>query len=104
LRALAVTSAKHPADLPDIPTMAEAGVKGYDVITWNGLMAPKGTPPEVVAKLNTAINAAALQLTDKFKAIGGYPIAMSPQEFGAMVHGQVAMWAALVKQANVHVD
>ncbi len=104
LRALAVTSLKPPADVPGIPTMDAAGVKGYDVVTWNGIMAPKGTPPDVVAKLNTAINAASQALADKFKAIGCFPEAMSPQGFGAMVHAQMVLWAVLVKQANVHVD
>ncbi len=103
LRALAVTSAERAPDIA-IPTMQEAGVKGYDVVTWNGLLAPKGTPPRVVTKLNTAINTASQALDAKFKAIGCYPKAMSPQEFGAMVQTQLAMWAVLVKQANVHVD
>jgi tripartite-type tricarboxylate transporter receptor subunit TctC len=67
-------------------------------------LAPKGTPPEVVTKLNTAINTAAQTLAERFKAIGCYPQAMSPAEFGAMLHEQVAKWAALVRQANVHVD
>jgi tripartite-type tricarboxylate transporter receptor subunit TctC len=103
LRALAVTSAEPAPDI-DIPTMQEAGVKGYDVVTWNGLLAPKGTPDDVVTKLNTAVNAASQALDAKFKAIGCYPKQMSAQQFGAMVQAQVAMWAALVKQANVHVD
>lgn len=72
LRALAVTSAKPPPDI-DLPTMELSGVKGYDVITWNGLMAPKGTPPDVVATLNKAVNTASAALTDKFKAIGVFP-------------------------------
>ena len=103
LRVLAVTSAERAPDIA-IPTMQEAGVKGYDVVTWNGLMAPKFTPQDVVTKLNTAVNAASLALEAKFKAIGCYPKPMSPQQFGAMVHAQLVMWAALVKQANVHVD
>jgi tripartite-type tricarboxylate transporter receptor subunit TctC len=103
LRALAVTSLKPPPEV-NLPTMDASGVKGYNVITWNGLLAPKGTPQDVVGKLNPAVNAASQALAGKFKAIGCYPLAMSPQEFGAMVHAQVALWARLIKQANVHVD
>jgi tripartite-type tricarboxylate transporter receptor subunit TctC len=103
LRALAVTSAERAPEIA-VPTMQEAGVHGYDVITWNGLMAPKGTPQDAVTKLNTAVNAAAQALEAKFKAIGCYPKAMSPSQFGEMVHAQLVMWAGLVKQANVHVD
>jgi tripartite-type tricarboxylate transporter receptor subunit TctC len=103
LRALAVTSAE-PAPGVDLPTMQQAGVKGYDVITCIGLMAPKGTPADVVATLNKAINAASQALTEKFKAIGCFPKPMSPQQFGAMVQAQVALWAPLVAQAHLHVD
>ena len=103
LRALAVTSAERAPDV-DVPTMQEGGVKGYDVITWNGLMAPKGTPADVVATLNAAVNVAAKALTAKFAAIGCYPKAMSPAQFGTMVHAQVALWAPLVAQAQLHVD
>ena len=102
-RALAVTGAQRAPDI-DIPTMQEAGVKGYDVITWNGLLAPKGTPGDVVTRLNTAVNPAAQALDTKFKAIGCFPKPISPQQFGDMVHTQLVMWAALVNQANVHVD
>ena len=104
VRALALTSAKPPPDITDIPTMQQAGVKGYDVITWNGVFAPKGTPPEAITTLNKAVNTASQALADKFKAFGGYPTAMTPQQFGDMVHGQIALWAAQVKHADLHAD
>jgi tripartite-type tricarboxylate transporter receptor subunit TctC len=103
LRALAVTSAE-PAPGVDLPTMQQAGVKGYDVITWNGLLAPKGTPAGVVQILTTSVNEASAALAAKFAAIGCYPKAMSAAQFGAMVHAQVALWAPLVAQAHLHVD
>jgi tripartite-type tricarboxylate transporter receptor subunit TctC len=103
LRALAVTSPERAPDV-DLPTMQEAGVKGYSVITWNGLMAPKGTPQDVIATLNAAANKASQALAGKFATIGCYPKAMSPQQFGAMVHGQVQLWAPLVEKAHLRVD
>jgi tripartite-type tricarboxylate transporter receptor subunit TctC len=104
LRALAITSAQRPADLPDIPTMAEGGVPGYEITIWNGVLAPKGTPPAIIRRLNEAITAASLGLADRFRALGGQPMPMSPAELQGLIDAQITKWGAIINQANVHVD
>jgi tripartite-type tricarboxylate transporter receptor subunit TctC len=103
LRALAQTGLHRQPDLANIPTMDEAGVKGYDVVIWNGVLAPKGTPGEVVKTLNIVISAAADNLAPQFSHLGAYPATMSPEEFGAMIRAQVSKWAGVIHTANVPV-
>jgi len=98
LRALAVTGAKRSPVLPDVPAIAEF-LPGFAATAWDGTCAPKGTPPEVIAKLNAAINAglADPQLKAKLKDLGGEPMAMTPAEFGKFIAGETAKWAKVVK-------
>lgn len=104
VRALAVTSAHRLPDLPDIPTVQEGGVAGYEVTLWNGVLAPTGTPPEVVRFLNQAISTAATDLAPRFHPLGGHPLILSPDELGALIAAQIAKWHTIIEQADVHAD
>jgi len=104
LRALAQTGKTPQPDMPDIPTMDQAGVPKYDVIIWNGVMAPKGTPPGIIEFLNTEISATADDLAPRFKALGGQAMTMTPWTFRAVIADQIAKWAAVIEKANVHAN
>lgn len=106
LRLLAVTSARRFAQLPDVPTVAEAGVKGYEADIWNVMVAPAGTPEAVVARLNRALNAA---LTDplvlsQFAAQGLVPTAMSAPQTAQFVRDERRKWADVVKKSGAKLD
>jgi tripartite-type tricarboxylate transporter receptor subunit TctC len=98
LRALGVTSAKRAEALPDVPAIGET-VPGYEVSVWNGISVPKGTPPEIVATLNRAVNAALAdpRLQARFAELGGAPMPMTPAEFGDLVARETEKWAKVVK-------
>ena len=103
---LAVTSAKRFPDLPDLPTVAEAGVAGYDVSSWYGIYAPVKTPPDIIAKINADM-AAILRdpsIKEKFKLLGVLPQSSSPRELTAMNVADVALWEPIVKEANIKVE
>jgi tripartite-type tricarboxylate transporter receptor subunit TctC len=103
LRAYGVTSAKRSPAAPDIPTIAEQGVPGYEAVQWYGLMAPAGTPREIVNKLYKGV-AAALQdkgVRDLFHASGAEPVGNTPDEFSALVKSEIAKWAKVVKAAGL---
>ena len=106
LRPLAVTSAKRAAALPNVPTIAEAGYKGFDANTWFGLVAPKGTPPAIIEKINAEVNKAikAPDLREKFAAEGGGPLGGTSQEFGALLKTDYAKWAKVVKDSGAKLD
>jgi tripartite-type tricarboxylate transporter receptor subunit TctC len=105
LRALAVTGSKRSSSAPDIPTIAESGVPGYDVVTWYGLMAPGGTPPAVIATLNKdivrALNTPAVQ--KRLNELGADLVGSSPQEFSEYLKRESEMWAGVVKKAHIAV-
>ena len=99
LRALAVTGARRSAQLPELPTVSESGVPGYDVTSWYGVFAPAGTPKDIIAKLNTEI-AAVLKspdITARLIALGAEVATTTPEEFGRIVRDDVAKWAKVVK-------
>jgi tripartite-type tricarboxylate transporter receptor subunit TctC len=104
LRSLAVTSAKRSGGMPELPTMVEAGVPGYELSTWSALWAPRGTPPEVIKKLSGTINAflatdaSRAYLRDKLVAD---TYISSPEALAEMLKQQHARWAELVKIANI---
>jgi tripartite-type tricarboxylate transporter receptor subunit TctC len=106
LRALAVTSAKRALSLPELPTMAEAGVTGYDVTSWNGILAPAGTPREIVGRLNAELNKiiALPAMRDRMIGLGYEPVGGPPERFGELIAAELAKWAPVVKAANVRVD
>ena len=106
LRAIAVTSARRALALPDLPTIAEAGVPGYEVTSWNGMLAPAGTPADVIARLNTEFNKIIATPAMRQKMIdNGYePMGGPPEKFGAKIHSEILKWAPVVKAAGVKVD
>jgi len=105
VRALGVTAAKRVPSLPDVPTIAET-VPGYEASVFYGMAAPKGTPPEVVATLNSAVNAvlADPKLQTRMAELGGEPMPMTPAEFGKLVADETAKWAKVVKFSGAKAD
>jgi tripartite-type tricarboxylate transporter receptor subunit TctC len=103
IRALAVTPAKRSPALPDVPTVAEAGVPGYVSSAWFGLVAPAATPREVINKISTE-TARILQLPDvkpRLAEQGAEPIGSTPEQFSAHIKAEIAKWAKVIKEANV---
>ncbi|MCE3000082.1 MAG: Bug family tripartite tricarboxylate transporter substrate binding protein [Betaproteobacteria bacterium] len=103
MRALAVSSAKRNPALPEVPTVAEAGVPGYDIILWYGAVMPTGTPAAIVNRLNADINKA-LKLPDvqqRLAALGADPLGGTPAEFGAYIKAEVAKYTRVVREAKL---
>ena len=107
LRALAVTSARRIPVLPDVPTMVEAGVPGYEATAWFGMVGPAGMPREIVTKLNQEINRV-LQTPDVLARISQQGSAEivggSPEQYGAFIRAEVAKWGNVVKEAGLKVE
>jgi tripartite-type tricarboxylate transporter receptor subunit TctC len=106
LRALAVTRIKRSSLFPELPTMDESGVKGFNLDAWAGLVAPAGTPPEVVAKLNTALRKIidSPEVQAKFKTVGFEGFSSTPAELGDFIKVQLGVWGKMVKDANIQAD
>lgn len=106
LRALAVTSARRFPAMPDLPTVADSGLPGYEVISWNGVLAPAGTPQDIIAKLNAEFVKAvrSQELRDKLLASGFEPVGSTPEEFGAHIRAETAKWAKVVKATGMKID
>jgi tripartite-type tricarboxylate transporter receptor subunit TctC len=106
LRALAVTSSKRMAAMPDVPTLAESGFKNFEVLEWNGFFVPKGTPRELVARLAKEIQSATQDpaTRQKLQGLGVDPVGSSPEEFSKFVQAEMSRWAALVKSNHITVD
>jgi tripartite-type tricarboxylate transporter receptor subunit TctC len=102
LRGLAVTSAKRLPTLPDLPPVADF-VPGYEAFAWQGVAAPKNTPPEIVAKLNAEINAALAdaKIASGIADLGGIPMPMSPAEFGKLIANEIEKWGKVIKFADI---
>jgi len=106
VRAIAVTTLKRTAILPDIPTMDEAGLKGFEASTWHGLVAPAGTPPEVIAKLHKAA-IAALQDPGVQASLGRLGVDIvgdTPEQFKAYIKAEIPKWTAIVKASGATMD
>ena len=106
LRPLAVTTAKRSAVAPDVPTLAEAGLVGFEVGSWQGVFAPAGTPPDIVKRLNTEI-VKIINLPDvreKLLALGAEPVGDTSEQFGAYVKTEVVKWSDVVKKSGAKVD
>ena len=103
LRVLAVTSLQRTAALPDVPTLNESGLKGFEAVAWNGLTAPAKTPREVILKINAdvlkIVNSP--ELKERLKAEGSDPVGSSPEQFAAFLRSEVAKWAKVIKIAGV---
>ena len=106
LRPLAVTTTTRVTALPDVPTMIEAGVPGYDTSTWGGFFVPAGTPKDVVAKLNAGINTALADATvkEKLAAVGITVHGGTPEELGQFVQSELTKWAKVTKDANIVIE
>nr|WP_231755457.1 tripartite tricarboxylate transporter substrate binding protein [Bordetella sp. N] len=104
LRAIAVSSVRRSASMPDIPSVAESGFPGFEAGSWFGMFAPKGTPPAVIAKLNTSINAVLPELKDKMIAEGADPVGGSAADFGKFTQAEQRKWSALIKQMNTKAE
>jgi tripartite-type tricarboxylate transporter receptor subunit TctC len=106
VRAVAVTSGTRSSHLPDVPTVAEAGVPGYDVVNWWGVVAPGKMPPELVAKLNTAIQKAMKELaaTDRMKQLSVDVSIGSAQDFDRLIRSEMTKWAPVVKAAGIKLE
>jgi tripartite-type tricarboxylate transporter receptor subunit TctC len=106
LRALAVTTAKRSALLPDLPTIAEAGFPGFEALAWNGVLVPAGTPPAIVARLNAEINAILGDASVKsslnaqgFELVGG-----TPEDFARLIRGESDKWAPVIRKTGAKID
>ncbi len=106
LRALAVTSDKRLPELAAVPTVAESGFKGASSSTWFGFLAPKGTPPEVVARLNAEFGKALKQpaLVKKMSDEGANVLTSTPAEFSKLIQDDLTRWSKVIKDANVHLE
>ena len=106
VRALAVTTAKRSAGAPDLPTMHEAGVTGYEVAGWYGMVAPLKTPAAIVARLNTETVKALRgpDIKDKLAADGSEPVGSTSEAFGLHIKTEVAKWNKLVKEASIRAE
>lgn len=103
LRALAVTTSARSPALPNVPTMAEAGINGYDVSSWNALLAPAGTPKEIVARLNSDLRSilAAPEMKTEFAKLGATPVTSSSEELAEFLARETRMWSDIVREAGI---
>ena len=106
VRALAVTSAKRTPALPDVPTVAEAGVPGYEATTWTGIVAPVGLPKPIVARLNAELVKAVASPTfrEKAAAIGSEPVSSTPEQFGTFIRSEHAKWGDVIRRSGARID
>ena len=103
LRALAVTSPQRSPLEPALPTMAEAGVPGYEVVGWNGIVAMTGTPPEIVARLHAEVAKIlrSPEVKQKMVALGAQPVGSTPDEFAAFIKAEMARWGKIIKEKGI---
>jgi tripartite-type tricarboxylate transporter receptor subunit TctC len=106
LKVLAVGGSKRSSVLPEVPTMAEAGVPGYESHNWWGLVAPAGTPPAVVDRLHKELSVilTSAETQKRLAAEGAEALQMSPAEFGAFIAAETVKWARVVKEANIRAE
>ena len=106
LRALAATAARRDPQLPDVPTMKEAGVEGVEVVVWYGVLAPSGTPREIVHRLADGIQRAThdTEVRKRMLEQGAAPVGNTPEEFGKLLREEVARWAEVVKISGARAD
>jgi tripartite-type tricarboxylate transporter receptor subunit TctC len=106
LRAIAAASPRRLPELPDVPTMAEAGLPDFHVLSWNGLAAPAKTPRPIVDKLNAEVNRilALPEVRKQLQSLGSEPVGGTPEEFAKFVNSEIRQWGAAVKAANFSLD
>ena len=106
LKVLAAAGSKRAVQLPEVPTIAESGVPGYELVQWYGVLAPAGTPRPIVDRINTEM-VKILKLPDvreRFFAIGADPIGNRPEEFDALIKSEITKWAKVIKEAGMRID
>ncbi len=106
LRALAVSAPERSAIMPDTPTVREAGVAGFDLLPWTGLMAPSATPPEAIATLNAAINAGLRHpaMVKRMDELGYLPLVNTPESFRKLIESELARWRSVATEVNLSLD
>ncbi len=106
LRALAVATPKRSPNAPELPTIAESGLPGYDATAWQGLVGPPGLPPDVVARLNAAFNKVMAIPAVREKLVGGglEPVGGTPEEFGRFIASEIAKWTKIAKDVGAKAE
>ena len=106
IRALAVTSVKRSSAMPDLPTVIESGVPGYETTTWHGWLGPAGLPADIVSKLNNELARAvrSRDVLDKLADDGGEPVAGSPEQFRAHIVTEISRWRKVVREAGIRAE
>jgi tripartite-type tricarboxylate transporter receptor subunit TctC len=106
VRALAVSGAKRSAAFPDLPTIAEAGVPGYEASTWTGIIAPAGLPRPVLERLNAAVNEAIRSpvFRERFALIGDEPGGGTPEDYAEAIRRDSARWAEVIRRSGAKID
>jgi tripartite-type tricarboxylate transporter receptor subunit TctC len=106
VRPLAVNAQRRSALLPEVPTLAEAGMPAFDRYTWFGMFAPAGTPKEIVARVNAEVGAAlkAPDLLERFAAAGAEAVGSTPEQFIERIKSDATRWAEVIRAANVKVQ
>ena len=106
LRALAVTTKSRSALMPELPTITEAGLPGFETVAWFGVLAPAGTPPEIVNRLSAEIAkiAKSPEMREKLVAMGAEPVGSTPEEFKAVIDRDIAKWKPLAQKVGIKVD
>jgi len=106
LRALAVTTIKRATAMPELPTIAESGIPGFDSSTWTGIIMPAATPPDVVMKVHAAlIKTLRTKATrDAFARLGAETLESTPEEFARFVRDDLAKWSKVVRDANIKLE
>jgi tripartite-type tricarboxylate transporter receptor subunit TctC len=102
LRPVAVTMPKRSTVLPDVPTIAEAGLPGYEMVLWTGLLAPRATPRPVIDRLNAVMLSALASddVKERLQALGASPMGSTPEAFGAFIRSEIKRWAQVVKASG----
>ena len=106
VRTLAVTSPTRVKELPEVPTLAEAGVRGCEVVTWSGIYVPVGTPQAIVKQLNAEINriVQATETQERLASLGLVPVGGTPDALGEYLRAEIARWTKVVKAAGIKID
>lgn len=106
MRAIAATSGKRPLAMPDLPTVAESGVPGYEVTSWNGMLAPAGVPADIIRRLNAEYNKIITNpdMQKRMLENGFEPVGGPPERFGELIKSELAKWGPVIKSANIRVD
>jgi tripartite-type tricarboxylate transporter receptor subunit TctC len=106
LRALAVIAPQRLPALPEVPTVAEAGLPGFEVTTWYGILAPAGTPRPIIARLNTELVKVmhSPEMKERLAGIGTDPVTSSPEEFAAYIKAEIGKWGDVIRKAGLKAD